>query len=35
MGERSQRPWARLKTWLARNNAVIMAVLMLIIWVAE
>jgi threonine/homoserine/homoserine lactone efflux protein len=33
MGERSQQLLDRLKTWLARNNAAIMAVLMLIIGV--
>ena len=33
MGERSQNLLDELKTWLARNNAVIMAVLMLIIGV--
>jgi threonine/homoserine/homoserine lactone efflux protein len=33
MGERSQHLLDELKTWLARNNAVIMAVLMLIIGV--
>jgi hypothetical protein len=33
MGDRSQRILDGLKTWLARNNAVIMAVLMLIIGV--
>jgi threonine/homoserine/homoserine lactone efflux protein len=33
MGDRSQRPLGELKTWLAHNNAVIMAVLLLIIGV--
>jgi hypothetical protein len=33
MGARSQELLGKLKTWLARNNAVIMAVLLLIIGV--
>jgi hypothetical protein len=33
MGDRSQTLLGNLKTWLAHNNAVIMAILMLIIGV--
>jgi predicted negative regulator of RcsB-dependent stress response len=33
MGDRSQELLDRLKTWMARNNGVIMAVLLLVIGV--